>query len=189
MKKVLFAFICIIASFQMVAQEHLFFKGVPIDGDITSFVEKLNSKGFKSLKQNDEGFFLEGLFSGHNCILVVESSLISHTVYSVYVMHDVKEDWMTLKNDYALLKKGLTLKYGDPILEKEEFRSPYKEGDGRAYMAFKGGYADWYCRFDAKVGKIDLYIREQSYDKLNVIIQYEDSLNANKAVQELTSDL
>lgn len=189
MKRVLIAFACILATIQVAAQEHLAFKGEPIDGEASSFVQKLNKLGFKSVQKTDDGYYLEGLFSGHNSMLLVESSLLTNTAHTVYVMQEVKEDWATLKNDYSVLKKGLTLKYGNPILSKEEFRSPYKEGDGSAYMAFKGGYADWQCRFDAQVGIIDLYIREQSYGELNVILKYEDSANAKKAVQELTSDL
>ena len=132
---------------------------------------------------------LEGIFSGHNSTLLVEYSLISHTPHTVYVKQEPIDDWATLSHDYSTLKKGLTLKYGNPILTEEEFRSPYKEGDGSEFSAFKGGYADWRCRFDAKFGIIDLYIREQSYGELSVILQYEDSANAQKALQELTSDL
>lgn len=188
-KQILLGLGCIFAAFQLSAQDHLAFKGIPIDGNVASFVAKLNENGFQTVKQNDDGYYLEGLFSGHNCVLIVESSLISHTVHTVYVMNELKEDWATLQNDYSVLKKGLTLKYGNPVKMKEEFRSPYKDGDGHAYMAFKGGYADWNSTFKTKAGEIDLYIREQGYSSLNVIVKYEDSVNARLAVQELTSDL
>ena len=189
MKRVIIALAYIFATLQISAQEHLCFKGEPIDGEVSSFVRKLNKLGFKTLDSDDEGYFLEGMFSGHNSALFVESSLISHTPHTVYVKQEAIEDWASLIHDYSALKKGLTLKYGNPILVKEEFRSPYKEGDGSEYMAFKGGYADWHSRFDAQVGIIDLYIREQTYGELSVVLKYEDTANAQKAVQELTSDL
>ncbi|MBR5018235.1 MAG: hypothetical protein IKX53_01190 [Bacteroidales bacterium] len=176
---------CLVLS----AQDHLEFKAIPIDGTTSSFVESLTKAGFKKIQQTPEGVVLSGTFTGKECNVIVESSIITKTPHSVYVLLSEESDWATIKNDYNTIKKGLTLKYGEPAKMKEEIRSPYKEGDGSAYMAFKGGYADWYSVYTTPLGEIDLYIREQGYSNLSVIIKYVDKANEQKSIEELTNDL
>lgn len=185
---------CIIAilgliSIGLFAQEHLAIKGVPIDGKLSDFVSRLEQNGFTFAQNDAEGAYMRGVFTGKECTLYIEASPISKTVHTVFVLFNPLEDWATLKNDYATIKKGLILKYGEPKACKEEVRSPYKEGDGHAYMAFKGGYADWHSSFSAPQGAIDLYIRQQDWNELNVIVKYADKVNTKKSTDELTADL
>lgn len=189
MKRILTIAVAVLNFLALSAQEHLEFKSIPIDGTSSSFVESLTKAGFKKIKQTSEGILLSGTFTGKECSVIVETSTISQTPHSVYVLLEEESDWATLKNDYNTIKKGLTLKYGKPTKVKEEYRSPYKEGDGYPYMAFKGGYADWYSVYTTSLGVIELYIREQGYSSLSVIIKYADNANVKKSIEELTHDL
>lgn len=175
--------------FSASAQDHLAFKGIPIDGKSSDFVAKLVGKGFVVARKTDDGTWMTGTFTGKDCTLLVESSIISHTSNRVYVLFGNETDWATIKNSYATIKRGLTLKYGEPSVVNEEFRSPYKEGEGYAYMAFKDGDADWQSLYKTDLGIISLYIRAQDWNNLSLIIRYEDSANCAKAVSELTEDL
>ncbi len=185
------AFLALIVTsvFSASAQDHLAFKGIPIDGKSSDFVAKLVGKGFAKVQEPGDGIWLTGTFTGKDCTLVVESSIISHTVNSVYVLFDDEKDWAAIKRAYTTIKEGLAIKYGFPTIVKEEFRSPYKDGDGHAYLAFKNGDADWQSIFETELGTISLYIREQGWNNLSLIIKYEDTSNSAKAVSELTADL
>ena len=166
------------------AQEHLEFKGIPLDGTSKQYVEKLKQAGFKFIESNDDGDWLTGVFTGKECTLSVVSTPVSHTVHTVYVLLKEQEDWPTIKSNYSLLKKGLCAKYGDPIECREEFSSPYKEGDGNAYLAFSNGKAKWYSDFRTPLGTISLYIRDQGFLEMSVIVRYTDDENSKKEHQE-----
>ena len=45
-------------------QEHLTFKGVPIDGTLSEYVAKMKSAGFKYLGEQDGTAILQGDFAG-----------------------------------------------------------------------------------------------------------------------------
>ena len=190
MKKVIATVLCSMFMFIAGAQEHLEFKGIPLDGKTSEFVKKLTDAGFKYLGREDGSDIFTGTFTGKNCTVIIESTPITNTVYSAFVILDQERDWATLKSDYSMLKKGLTAKYGEPYEFKEEYKGTlYKEGDGFAYSAFKGGYVDWYAYYKTTLGQINLYIREQSSPFLTVIVNYVDDKNQEKAIQELTEDL
>ena len=188
MKKIIVVLASILLSLVMFGQEHLGFKNIPIDGTTSQFVAKLKTVGYTVVGEYSDDIRLTGTFMGKNCTLSVNFSAVSKTVHTVYVIFDKKQDWASLKNDYENIKRGLTIKYGKPTV-KEEFRSPYKEGDGYAYIAFKGGHADWISSFTTAIGYINLYIREQDYSNMTLIISYCDKKNYEKSLQELADEL
>ena len=188
MKKIIVVLASILASFVMFGQEHLGFKNIPIDGTTSQFVAKLKAVGYTVVGEYSDDIRLRGVFMGKDCTLSLNFTAVSKTVHSVYVIFDKKQDWASLENDYENIKNGLTIKYGKPTV-KEEFRSPYKEGDGSEYMAFKGGYADWISSFSTPIGNINLYIREQDFSNMTLIIWYCDKKNYEKSLQELADEL
>lgn len=171
------------------AQEHLEFKGIPLDGSTSDFIKKLTDAGFKHQGKDDDSEILTGTFTGKECAVYIQSSPVSKTVHSAYVILSQETDWRTLKADYSTLKKGLTAKYGEPTECKEEFTNYRKEGDGNEYLAFKNGDAKWYSTYNTPLGEISLYIREQSLLYMTVIVSYVDKINSEKSIQELTEDL
>ena len=48
MKKIFTILAMLFAVINIMAQEHLSFKGIPIEGSITTFCQKLKTKGFTS---------------------------------------------------------------------------------------------------------------------------------------------
>ncbi len=49
MKKFIFTLIVLFVAINIMAQEHLSFKGIPIEGSMTGFCQKLKAKGFTSI--------------------------------------------------------------------------------------------------------------------------------------------
>ena len=62
MKKILITLTVLFAVIDIMAQEHLSFKGIPIEGSMTEFCQKLKSKGFTSIGRENN----ITLFSGDN---------------------------------------------------------------------------------------------------------------------------
>lgn len=49
MKKIIFTLTVLFVAINIMAQEHLSFKGIPIEGSMTGFCQKLKAKGFTSI--------------------------------------------------------------------------------------------------------------------------------------------
>lgn len=63
MKKILITLTVLFAVIDIMAQEHLSFKGIPIEGSMTEFCQKLKSKGFTSIgRENNITLFSGGLY-------------------------------------------------------------------------------------------------------------------------------
>lgn len=63
MKKILASLAVFLAVINIMAQEHLSFKGIPIEGSMTEFCQKLKTKGFTSIGQV-WGIERSGFFNG-----------------------------------------------------------------------------------------------------------------------------
>lgn len=104
-------------------EEYLQFMGIPIEGSVSSFVRKLQSKCFKLDTYVDNNVLLSGTFAGYsNCIVYVcgdKDKQMSH----VYVTFPVQTNWTELEQRYNTLKSNLTEKYGTPT-SIEECKNP-----------------------------------------------------------------
>ena len=63
MKKILITLTVLFAVIDIMAQEHLSFKGIPIEGSMTEFCQKLKSKGFTSIGRENNITLFSGDFT------------------------------------------------------------------------------------------------------------------------------
>lgn len=66
MKKIIITLTVLFAAINIMAQEHLSFKGIPIEGSMTEFCQKLRAKGFISIGQENNITLFSGDFTGRN---------------------------------------------------------------------------------------------------------------------------
>ena len=118
----LFVFSCIGVMAQN-ANEHLKFMGIPINGTLESFSQKLVAKGLKREHAWEDNVLLKGTFAGKSgsgvCVMRIPSRNI---VYKVVVCLPSKDTWEWLEDDYTEFKRMLTSKYGDPFKYSESFK-------------------------------------------------------------------
>lgn len=189
MKKILITLCIIMLSFAMRAQEHMTFMGIPIDGKISAFVQKLEDKGFTYVNTGYGVTFLTGTFAGNrNCIILVGSSIKSLTVWKVVVAFPSKSSWESLKNEYQTMKSLYSRKYGEPDIF-EYFTSPYYEGDGYEMTALSTGKATYESFFKTNDGYIHLAIKDGKYRGGYVTVGYEDGINVKIKSQEEESSI
>ena len=111
----LFVFSCIGAMAQNV-NEHFKFMGIPINGTLESFTQKLVAKGMKREHAWDNAVLLKGTFAGkRNCEVYVNRIPSRNIVYRIVVCLPSRETWEWLENDYTEFNRMLTSKYGDPF--------------------------------------------------------------------------
>jgi len=190
MKKLFYFLFALFMFYGANAQEHLTFKGVPIDGTLKSYTDAMIRAGFHYEGTQDGISLLTGDFAGYkNCIIGVSTLKNLDLVNRIAVLFPKKETWTSVLSDYENLKSMLTKKYGEPKYSNEKFTGYIGDYDNGLVMhALSEGEYDWYTVFSTALGDIELSIIEgSSYHTACVKLTYYDDKNY-KIVQDSAID-
>ena len=115
--------VCTVCSAQT---NHMKFKGIPIEGTLNSFVQKLKDKGYTFIGQQDGMAILKGEFAAtKGCTIGVARFSDRDQVNLVAVIFPEEETWTGITKSYYTLKDMLTEKYGTPeCIEEFSDREP-----------------------------------------------------------------
>lgn len=195
MKQFIITVLCAFATLCGYAQEksgHLLFKGVPIDGTVNSFVQKMKQKGFTTVTNDGQTAMMKGTFAGYkNCSLHILRTTEKDLVYRVGVFFEPDETWEFLSSKYFSLKQMLTKKYGKPSYCVEEFDAPYQPEDDKMKMFYvEQDKCKYGTEYETDEGTITLRILQTKVEFEHfcyVMLVYNDKKN-NLAEKESASD-
>jgi hypothetical protein len=191
MKKALLTLVCLVIMGGIMAQEeHLSFKGVPINGTLKQYTAAMVKAGFKSEGTQDGLSLLSGDFAGFKgCIVGVSTLTNCDVVNRIAVLFPEKDTWSALMGDYEHLKDLLTEKYGEPDQVSERFTRNVYSDNARIY-AVNEGEIEWYAVFSTDLGDIELTLVGGSYSaKARVRLTYWDAKNSSTVRQNALDDL
>ena len=192
MKKIIILFACLIIAGTAFAQQHLSFKGVPINGTLQEYTNAMVKAGFHYEGTQDGVSILTGDFAGYkNCIVGVSTLKNLDVVSHIAVLFPDKDTWTSVLSDYETLKSMLTEKYGIPSDYKEKFIGYVGDFDNGLVMhALKDGEYEWYTRFSTDLGNIELSITAGTkYNTAAVRLGYYDKINSEKVRSSAIDDL
>ena len=189
MKKTFFILLLFFVSINLIAQEHLAFKGIPIEGSMTEFCQKLNAKGFASIGTENNMSLFAGGFTGHNVTVGVTATDDGKNVFGVFVLFDPSGEWNTLVNTYDYYKDLYTRKYGRAIMSKEENPS-YSDSNIALMAEVHKGRVVYKSVWKVEGGDIQLSIEKSSgvYEGM-VMILYRDSQNVEEKIKNDLEDI
>ena len=159
------------------AQEHLSFKGIPIEGSISTFCQKLKAKGFVQIHSKDNIRLFRGDFTGRDANIGVVADQTGKKVFSVIVIFPKSDEWDSLVNKYDYYKGLYTEKYGNPSYCREYNPS---SNDSNIFLMreVEQGTVVYGSVFDAPGGTIELSIdKADGVYQGQVIIRYKDAQN------------
>ena len=194
MKKIILSLTVMLMSLTTLAQTespHLSFKGVPIDGTLNEYVQKMKQKGFTYLGTEDGIALLKGDFAAYKgCTVGVATLKQKDLVSKITVIFPNCETWATLANNYFSLKEMLTEKYGEPVDVKEEFQGYSEPRDDNSRMHEVGmDRCKYITTFETTKGKIQLYIGHNSFSASYVLLSYFDKINGETIRAKAMDDL
>lgn len=189
MKRILISFALTLIMVSGYAQEHLSFKGIPIEGSMTSFCQKLQSKGLTKLGTDNNITLFVGDFTGRQATIGVGATDDGENVHSVVVCFDESKDWKHLVETYDYYKDLYTRKYGKPTSDIEKIPNHYYDN----MMLMRGltqGTVTYESAWDVTGGKIKLSIeKSDSYGEGVVFIKYQDAINIENKIQKDLNDI
>ena len=194
MKKIFFLFFAImtfLASFAQLDSTHLTFKGVPIDGTLDEFVQKMNQKGFTTQDLQDGKAILKGDFAGYkDCSVGVSTLKDKDLVCKILVVFPDFKTWSGLEENYFSLKEMLSEKYGKPISALEKYDS-YSEprDDGTKMNYVKLNRCKYVTIFETQKGRICLFIDHEDMEACFVVLEYSDIINGKIVRSQAIDDL
>lgn len=177
----LFMLLCV--CFCLHAQDHLTFRGIPIEGSMTDFCQKLKAKGFTQVGKDRNITLFNGDFTGRQATIGVGASDDSKNVFSVVVLFDPSGEWNNLISTYDYYKELYTRKYGEPKISKET--NPSHSDSNTALMAeVHEGTVVYVSAWTVPGGNIQLSIEKSSgvYEGM-VMIRYQDSQNVEAKIK------
>jgi len=191
MKKLLFAIVACFCTITMQAQnEHLKFKGVPINGTLQEYVQKMQAAGFTSLGQHDGIALLVGDFAGFkNCTIGVATLDGKDLVSKIAVIFPENTTWTALYGTYEQLKSLLTEKYGEPAGCIEEFQGYTPDDDFGKMHAVKLDHCNFVSIFSPQEGNIELTMTHNENLDCYVVLSYFDKTNSDIIRQKALDDL
>lgn len=176
------------AVIDIMAQEHLSFKGIPIEGSMTAFCQKLKAKGFYQMGRDNNMTLFTGDFTGRQATLGVVATHDGKSVHSVVVIFDESSEWNTLVGTYDYYKGLYTRKYGDPLACREH--NPSRQDGNISLMYELGqGTVTYASVWSVTGGTIELSIEKASYSDGVVVIRYRDSQNVETKIQKDLEDI
>lgn len=178
---------------EMAQSTHLKFKGVPIDGSLDKFVERMKRSNFKLVGTKDGKAVLTGDFADFKeCTINVATLEGKDLVSSISVAFPKEEQWEYLYGDYKHLKEMLTEKYGKPSSCVEKFQGshglkPTDDNDKIYYVKFDR--CKYESRFQASNGEIVLRIEHRGPVDCYVMLSYKDKENGSAIRKHAKEDL
>jgi len=189
MKKLLITLTMLFAVINIMAQGHLSFKGIPIEGSMTAFCQKLKAKGFTSIGRDNNVTLFSGDFTGRKATVGVTATDDRKNVFAVIVSFDPSGEWNTLVSTYNYYKDLYTRKYGVPTVSQEY--NPALSNSNTALMAeVHQGTVVYGSIWEVTGGDILLSIEKSLgiYEGM-VVICYQDSQNVGTKIQNDLEDI
>lgn len=191
MKKLLISLFVILYTTIGQAQEHLTFKGVPIDGTLDTYVANMKKAGFTFIGEDDGIAMLRGDFAGYrNCTIGVVTLKSIDIVNRISVLFDSHQDWNNIYVNYSSLKEMLTTKYGKyaDCVEKFEGYSQPRDDNGKMYELTMDRCM-FYTIWKTDKGNIELEIIKDNLGGGKVRLSYWDKINTMLVQEKAMDDL
>lgn len=189
MRKLLVTLTMLFAVINIMAQEHLSFMGIPIEGSMTTFCQKLKAKGFNSVGSVDNIQSFTGNFTGRTATVFVKATDDGTDVCAVGVIFEPSGEWNTLVSTYDYYKNLYIRKYGQPTISEE--KNPARSESNIALMhEVYQGTVKYDSTWQVASGTIQLSINKSSgiYEGVVMII-YLDLQNYETKIQNDLNDI
>lgn len=154
------------------AADHYSFMGIPMDGRLSPFCNKLvNQKGMRIVERDDDRgvYTLSGRFAGYtDCEFYVFDNDNTKQVYQIDVYLPEQSTWSAIKNQYNKIVRDYRSNAAYTYRSStSDFEAPYRDGGGDEVSAVKADKVDYSTTFIADGGVLLIQISKYMQVKLS----------------------
>jgi hypothetical protein len=160
----------------ILAEQHLMFRTLPIDGNLKSAVKEVKKWGFMGMKIKNVAA-LVGTLDGEDVMVTLVATPETNTLFSATIIYEGLKQWEEAMAKYQTINASMTAQYGEPTEVISKWEPPYSI-DNNPIQAFKESKANYGCTYTAQGGTIAVnmvYIE----NKICVLVAYIDEQNAS----------
>lgn len=163
-----------VSSLSAQQSEHFNFKGIPIDGSLSAFGNKLVAEGFTKVGTNA----YRGKFLRNECLIALVGD-DDNMIWRVAAIFPATDTWSVLESSFNGYVDLYSEKYGRPTTLKKEFAGYASDYGPAKMMSVTNGECNYYAIWNLPQGSIEVRIvKADKYDEGTIRIVYTD--NANK---------
>lgn len=175
MKNLLLTLFFVLFPVTLMAQEHMKFMGISINGTELQFETKMKAKGFvRKLRINENVLEMTGRFAGSKVEVYIVST--NNLVWKILVDYPEEFSFSSLTSSYNDMIEQFKIKYGMPSDHFEFFSKPYYKGDGYELQALKLEKCTYASYWETSTGIISVSLTKFA----NLRIVYEDAIGVAK---------
>ena len=184
-----FCTILLIAVSLQAQDNHLKFKGIPIEGNYKTFAQQLVQKGFKQIQSSQDGIALTGTFMAiPDVMVIVHPDPSSKVVSTVSAFLEAGDNWSEIEGKYNNVVDTYKEKYGEPTRQVEEFTTDVRDEDFFKKRALHDGQCDFKSLWEVEGGRIVISLMYFQY-KNYVLCLYADEQNVKALHQTIIDDI
>ena len=188
MKRLFYILATAIMAVSAMAEGHMKFKDVEIDGTYDAFLSALTKHGCMTIQNAEGASVSRGNFAGVEMTIIPQTTSQTKKVYGVVASTDTQKEWGSINAQYSELKSLLTKRYGNG-----QWLSNKKEGYciSEKYKIERGNIQSAIL-FETESGKIIMYMHRttpQDIETGTLVVWYIDNANYEIWMQEANLDL
>ena len=173
------------------AQERMQFKGIPMEGSVKNFADKLVTKKFTLVDKDETGLVvLQGSFAGMagTYVIVLPVSESNSNIGSILALSEAGGNWNTITTHYHNIVELYTEKYGSPAFHIEKVDS----SEGLEVYALANGDCEYVTIWEFDYGRIEVSLDNMDFPDSNenyVVIKYFDEESMKERRKEQLEDI
>lgn len=180
MKKLLFSvmfLLSVVASHVLAESGHFTFNGIPIDGNMSTFIDRCADRDY-SLKERAAGTaLLAGTFHGMVCDVLAETLPSEDCLWGVTVFLPSCDSWKELSACYGKVKDTFVEEYGTPVHCVERFLDVCGS-DSLKMKSVRDGGCSYKSVFETETGQVDVAIWYDVIRGSCVLVSFIDKANS-----------
>lgn len=176
MKRIATILASLLCTLVILAEQHLMFRTLPIEGDLKTAVKEVKKWGFMGMKIKNVAALM-GTLDGEDVMVTLVATPETNTLFSATIIYEGTKQWEEAMAKYQTINASMTAQYGEPTEVISKWEPPYSI-DNNPIQAFKEEKANYGCTYTAQGGTIAVnmvYIE----DKICTIVAYIDEQNAS----------
>lgn len=189
MKKTILILLSVLFSLSLSAQDdgggHMAFNGVPMEGSIRSYADRLIQGGCRLVEDGEDSLVLSGNhLDWKNVTIIVQGAPSDKEVYGVTVYVEAGRSWSTIEERYRETAELYRRLYGRPEDHVEHFSGGDPGSDPKRLKALTAGKCNYMSLWNADGGSVIAAVHCDS-SKYYIACTYQDDANAAKAMSAL----